>query len=435
MTDNYSDMHGQLGNNGHVYKEALRLEKEAAETISRTVMDASLGIGQNEFLNVAPLGISIQRDTEYSTGSAVYNAKIGNIERAALHLWHAVECEPSNTSLRIQLAEYLRHAGMLTEARRHFKILTEMLPDDVSLAERYLRTAAVEMIKLRERIGVDSAQNIHLGAALAFPFCEEIARTISIHAEVPNRLRYGLLVGEYMAPHPLWHQWRHALGAQILRCTGGTVCDGPFRGLALPHKEVDSAIALGCYEVQLHPTINRVLNTHYGAMHNIGCSIGYYAVGLARFGRIDHAIAWDLDQASLHACEVTAEANDIHTRFSFRGRAEPAQLAADLMAVGRSLLVVDIEGGEVELFKPEYISAFKRCDVIIELHEAIDPEMGDRFASLFQDTHDVEIIEHYQLAPENVPAATQFSPLEAWMAIYDARYKQRWMVAWAHSAV
>jgi hypothetical protein len=50
---------------------------------------------------------------------------------------------------------------------------------------------------------------------------------------------------------------------------------------------------LGCYEQELHPALNRAIDTDYGVILNIGCAEGYYPVGLARVLPTAHVIAFD----------------------------------------------------------------------------------------------------------------------------------------------
>src|SRR5687768_8491348 len=87
-------------------------------------------------------------------------------------------------------------------------------------------------------------------------------------------------------------KWRHQLLSNTLVARDGTVVrGGPFAGMTIGEHGSEGCHAprlLGCYEHELHPHLERLIRRGFAAVLNIGCSAGYYAIGLAR--RIPRAV-------------------------------------------------------------------------------------------------------------------------------------------------
>ena len=70
---------------------------------------------------------------------------------------------------------------------------------------------------------------------------------------------------------------------------GLAVRSGPFAGLRFPeaavagphHADSLPAKLLGSYQQQLHPALERLLESGFSTIENVGAAEGYYAVGLA----------------------------------------------------------------------------------------------------------------------------------------------------------
>src|SRR4051812_40571742 len=63
---------------------------------------------------------------------------------------------------------------------------------------------------------------------------------------------------------------------------GSTVRHGPFRGMSYLPERVSVPVLAGTYEAELHPVIADWMANPPRVAIDVGCSDGYYAVGLAR---------------------------------------------------------------------------------------------------------------------------------------------------------
>ena len=165
---------------------------------------------------------------------------------------------------------------------------------------------------------------------------------------------------------------------------------GPFRGMrydvghtwGLPTNKW-----LGTYEAELNPVVEEIVQLNPTDIFDIGCAEGYYAVGLAR--RLPSARVWafDADPISLWQCRRLARANGVSSRVKLRGFCTPESLGRVLTE--RSLIVCDIEGGEIDVLDPKRIPMLRQCWLLIETHQlGVGPEWsGARLRERFSATH------------------------------------------------
>jgi hypothetical protein len=172
-----------------------------------------------------------------------------------------------------------------------------------------------------------------------------------------------------------------------------TVLRGPFAGLKYPRPVAYGSALLpkliGCYEMELHPIVEKICGTNYQAVHNIGCAEGYYAVGLARrmAGSVIHA--YDIDPGARSACQELVDANDVKDRVQVRGEITRNDL---LKIGGRSLILCDCEGYESRLIDAEVVRSHAKNDFLVEIHDNVDPAISGTLFELFRETHEVVTI-------------------------------------------
>jgi hypothetical protein len=202
-------------------------------------------------------------------------------------------------------------------------------------------------------------------------------------------------------------RWRRAQGAyrakraavdtrRFVAWHGLTVTGGPFAGLAYPDTEPLSLVPklLGVYESELHAAVEEAIRARPEVIVNVGAADGYYAVGLKRRCPGATVIAYEADAGQADVCRRVAAAN--HVDLEVRGAAGPGDLGP------ASLIVMDCEGCERALLEPPIEAA-----VIVELHDFLDPGVGDAIAARFAPTHDVTIIPTAAQPPPRHPLSEQ----------------------------
>jgi hypothetical protein len=185
----------------------------------------------------------------------------------------------------------------------------------------------------------------------------------------------------------LWRQLRgRPLDAWDL--TGGRVASGPFRGMRYGHAAIGSVLSaklIGSYERELHPWVDEIIATPYRTIHVVGCAEGYYAVGLARAMPHATVIAYDLDPHVPTILADMAARNGVAARVHFGGPFVPASLADPPAAA--ALIVCDVEGAEASLLDPTVDPRLLRCDLLVEIHDALTGSIESVIQSRFTATH------------------------------------------------
>ncbi len=230
-----------------------------------------------------------------------------------------------------------------------------------------------------------------------------------------------------MDPWPKSLAYQQCLANRILRRHGAISQGGPFRGMVCIRDAREGCLVpklLGCYEEELAPTIEDFVRGGYDHIIDVGCASGYYLVGLSlRLPRAE-AFGFDIDEAAIMRCSRLIALNKLESRVKLGGRCTPAGL--EEIISGRTFLMMDCEGGEYDLLDPKLAPALRRCDMIVEVHDFIDPRISSTLQERFKETHKIEKI----VSRKREPSLGRYPGLDAlpqkyWPAALDER---RWRV-------
>lgn len=204
-----------------------------------------------------------------------------------------------------------------------------------------------------------------------------------------------------------------------------TVQAGPFVGMKYTPTAVLSRHAtpalLGVYERQLYPFLE-VAAQRCDLVVDIGSAEGYFAVGLARLG--NRVVTFDADPHEREVCREMAAANKVSDRVTVQPWCTPSTLISLVKGQRHPFIISDIDGGELDLFTPEVVSATRHCDLIIEMH-GNDATENSAFVRRFDDT--VRTIDHPALDPDAVDRLKFLGPDAARMAT-EYRSFQQWLL-------
>lgn len=211
------------------------------------------------------------------------------------------------------------------------------------------------------------------------------------------------------------------------------VLDGPFRGMRYPAPRAFGSMLypklVGSYECELHPWLEQLRRRPYAHVMDIGCAEGYYAVGLALLWPAAQVHAHDSDPAALDACRETARANGVLDRLHLGGAVSAEDLGR-FGALADGLIVCDCEGCELSLFTPPVVERLAGCDVIVELHDFIDPTISSTLVERFRPSHAVHTVRTARRHPGRFAALRGLSPLARELAMAEQRPgPMEWLLA------
>lgn len=169
---------------------------------------------------------------------------------------------------------------------------------------------------------------------------------------------------------------------------------GPFHGMRIELSPLSSrhllGYILGSQELELRQVVNEIVARGYRTILNVGAADGYYAVGLAIRLPQAHVEAFEALPEFHPLIARTATANGVSARVSIAGMCTIDLLCARLtVAEGPTLILMDIEGGEVELLDPLAIPQLAQSDILVETHDAFVADATATLMQRFHDTHDV----------------------------------------------
>ena len=148
---------------------------------------------------------------------------------------------------------------------------------------------------------------------------------------------------------------------------------------------------LGSYEAELQPYFERVIQTDYTAVVDVGCADGYFAVGLAMRMPAVIVYAYDTNPTALEVCVANAAVNGVADRVRTASFCD-ADVLRNLDLGDRAFILCDCEGFEKELFPQAIISLLANHDLLIELHDFIDISIRDTLRERFRNTHDAVLV-------------------------------------------
>jgi hypothetical protein len=184
---------------------------------------------------------------------------------------------------------------------------------------------------------------------------------------------------------------------------------------------------LGCYEAELVPYFQAAIQQPYEVILNIGCSEGFYAVGLARLMPQVHVVARDTNELAHTDCRQLAKINGVSDRIEIGGTFSPQDFQT--YADRRTLVLCDIEGGEAALLDPSLAPALAHMDVIVELHDGFAPGIQATLIDRFQNTHQIEVVEHQLRGISLPPLLSAMGSMDQLLAISEWRaFPTPWLV-------
>jgi hypothetical protein len=223
----------------------------------------------------------------------------------------------------------------------------------------------------------------------------------------------------------------------LFQVHAGTVLSGPFAGMTvLPEASwFDGDLAaklLGCYEAELHPIIAKAVFRNPEVVINIGCAEGYYAVGIARLLPQARVFGFEINPRGQDICHRTAVANDVSDRLIVAGKCEIELLRPLTEKTRLALLVVDCEGAELELLDQVHLPLLSHCDMIIECHDFVNPQITRILKQRFSKSHDVEEVFEGPRDPNQFDSLRGLESNDRWLTISEGRpMTMNWLACWA----
>jgi hypothetical protein len=170
------------------------------------------------------------------------------------------------------------------------------------------------------------------------------------------------------------------------------VIAGPFEGLKYVYTSVGSAYynkLIATYEIELHEQVQRLVDIRPTKIIDVGTAEGYYAAGFARAVESAEVVAFEGDPLGRKLQAKLLRRNGLEERVRIEGFCDAETLRNEIPSDGSTLVILDCEGYENELFDLEKIPALAHCHLLIELHFFAHADILQRLTKRAEETHDI----------------------------------------------
>lgn len=189
--------------------------------------------------------------------------------------------------------------------------------------------------------------------------------------------------------------YRHPLSTyvnyRIRRQANKEVVSGPFKGMKFSMDYDFLPMLLGTYELEIHPVFDKLKSYQFDQIINIGASGGYYAVGLALLWPKANIYAFEKQISAYYKRILNlAKKNLVSDRVYIRGTCEISDLISLLQPNKSTLLMLDVDGAEIDLLNPLVVPKLRQTTIIVELHDIFIPGCSMTIQERFQNSHNIE---------------------------------------------
>jgi hypothetical protein len=225
--------------------------------------------------------------------------------------------------------------------------------------------------------------------------------------------------------------WRASMVVEAqVRHHGLTIWQGPFKGMEYVREATEGAIAprlIGTYEAELHPHLEAFIGMGLDCVVDVGCAEGYYAVGLARRMPQATIYAYDINPKARAACAELAARNGVAERVVVRETFAPQALAE--FAGRQVLLMVDAEGAEDDLLRPDLAPQMAGMNIIVETHDIYRPGVLERLKARFAATHQIVQLDQQSRGQPLPPWLRGAGHMDQLLAVWEWRARATpWLV-------
>jgi hypothetical protein len=198
---------------------------------------------------------------------------------------------------------------------------------------------------------------------------------------------------------------------------------GPLAGMRYVETAHGSSLlpkVAGTYELEIQPeTVDRIRAARRRIV-DLGAAEGYYAVGSLVLNPAIRSVAYESTAAARAVCLEMAQRNQVADRLQIKGHCSVADLRQELAANDVDLLIVDIEGGELEVLDPVQIPALADVPIIVELHDVFIPGLKEQLRQRFEPTHSIREFTARERTVQDLKA-----PWLRWSAALSAPFADR----------
>lgn len=183
---------------------------------------------------------------------------------------------------------------------------------------------------------------------------------------------------------------------------------------------------LGLYEEQIQNKIIKVQKeNNLKFLVNFGASDGYHILGLLKNSVFERGLAFEINATEKLYLEDNIKKNNLESKIQTFSKANFKDVFKNIEPenLKKTLFLIDIEGGEFELFNERTIKILSNSFFIIENHDFMikNKEYIEKFWSNTKNFFNYELIYQSPRNPFSIAFLNQFSEDEKWIMMSEMR--------------
>ncbi|GIS28387.1 MAG: hypothetical protein CM15mP129_05840 [Chloroflexota bacterium] len=167
---------------------------------------------------------------------------------------------------------------------------------------------------------------------------------------------------------------RIILSSKISKIYNNTVQQGPFKGMVINEDQFwgpgdRSSKILGLYEKEIQDLIVSIQkDKNYSTFVDIGGADGFFAIGSLVNNLFEKCEVFEISKKGRISIQKNSKQNNVYDSIKIHDKASKKSLIK-IDNINNSLILCDIEGGEIQLFDEKLINEIYPSDIIIEIHK------------------------------------------------------------------
>lgn len=226
------------------------------------------------------------------------------------------------------------------------------------------------------------------------------------------------------------------ISSYIRKIHENTVAYGPLKGLKFVEESHwgladKGTMILGLYEQEVLQEISSIPSS-YNVFIDLGAADGYYGVGVLVNNLFTKSYCYEVSESGRDVISKTAKFNGLSDRVIIRGEATKNIInEIPVTELQKSVLFVDIEGAEFDLFDEAFFLGFKDSIIFLELHEWFFMDGSLKLDKLISDSKKTHKSKRFKTGSRdlsNYPELEKLSDLDRWMICSEGRAQlMSWM--------
>lgn len=209
------------------------------------------------------------------------------------------------------------------------------------------------------------------------------------------------------------------------------IMSGPFAGLHYVENSTGGAYfpkLLGTYEKELTPYFEELKKVDFKKIVNVGGGEGYFAVGLARAFPKARVDVYEPEFYGCYLMDKMASQNNVRSQLSINAKlCFTNDLQNSLQETVPSLVVMDVEGAELQLLDPDKVPGLLYSHIVVEIHDSVSPDLGTAIINRFAKSHSLTEIWQQDRMLSDMPFKTTFFKKQFLKLMHEGRgSKMRW---------